>query len=45
MCHPTSNVKLSIHSKRGYTTPDQIDPTELTGCTRRALKIVNALLA
>jgi hypothetical protein len=23
-------------------TPDQIDPTELTGYTRRTLKIVNA---
>ena len=26
-------------------TPDQIDPTELTGYTRRTLKIVNALQA
>jgi len=29
----------------GDTTPDQIDPTELTGFTRRTLKIVNALQA
>ena len=26
-------------------TPDQIDPTELTGYTKRTLKIVNALQA
>lgn len=26
-------------------TPDQIDPKELTGYTRRTLKIVNALQA
>lgn len=29
----------------GDTTPDQIDPPELTGYTRRTLKIVNALQA
>jgi hypothetical protein len=26
-------------------TPDQIDPSELTGFTRRTLRIVNALQA
>jgi hypothetical protein len=55
--HPARALYDEIDQINGYTnqyhhgedvadaTPDQIDPTELTGFTRRTLKIVNALQA
>ena len=55
--HPAEGLYDELDQINGYTsqyhhgedvddmTPDQIDPTELTGYTRRTLKIVNALQA
>ncbi len=55
--HPAQALYDELDQINGYTiqyhhgenmadaTPDQIDPTELTGFTRRTLRIVNALQA
>jgi wobble nucleotide-excising tRNase len=55
--HPAEGLYDELDQINGYTsqyhhgedvgdlTPDQIDPTELTGYTRRTLRIVNALQA
>lgn len=55
--HPAQPLYDELDQINGYTsqyhhgenmadaTPDQIDPTELTGFTRRTLRIVNALQA
>jgi wobble nucleotide-excising tRNase len=55
--HPAHALYEELDQINGYTsqyhhgenvadaTPDQIDPTELTGFTRRTLRIVNALQA
>jgi hypothetical protein len=55
--HPAQALYDELDQINGYTsqyhhgenmadtTPDQIDPSELTGFTRRTLRIVNALQA
>lgn len=55
--HPAQALYDELDQINGYTsqyhhgenmadaTPDQIDPTELTGFTKRTLRIVNALQA
>lgn len=44
---PADRLEIEVRRREHMAdaTPDQIDPTELTGFTRRTLRIVNALQA